>query len=360
MNDMSYMFRPLGCAGAVCGRRTQRVCWILLLGVCLGILPGCTGARATHSGSTAPSAVEAPKVLELRLTKASGARVRATPSQKADEVGRVPLASVLEVFEKSATQVQIGSQTDQWLRIRAEDGLEGWVFGALTAPYEPTRRTPMLLELFEQRLTIEGASFTDLADLQNAIEKTQLEVGRAPEWYALELLRLKALKAALAQVPLELQGQEPYGSWLRKNDGILFHDEIQGAWLMRADKLWELEPSFRGTQWGDPLAWFAASLPLGGECEGYLPCYLEGERFTHGRYLDAYPRGLHAQDALSVLKDNLSQYLNPSNGFQAQGDDALVVEAAERLRELVFKTAETSDRQLVLKLLEKLVMKYAK
>lgn len=353
-------------------RRTAPLLTALLLTVLfVALLSGCAASRASSgaagrtSGTPGGGAAEqaAQPVLSLRLTRVSGARVRTAPNQKADETGRIPLATVLEVYEQSREKVTVqgasGAQSDYWYRIRAEDGLEGWIFGGLTLPYAPSNRLPLLLELYEQRLGMEGASFTELADLQNAIERTQLEVGRVPEWFGLELSRLQTLRAALNQVPLDLAETEPYGSWLRKNDAILFRDEIQGAWLMRSDKIWELEPSFRGTAWGDALAWFAAGLPLGGECEGYLVCVLEAERFTQGRYLDAYPRGQHAQDALHILKDHLSLYLNPANGYEAQGDNSLVVEAAERLRELVFKTQPGTDRDAVLKLLEKLVMKYA-
>ena len=40
---------------------------------------------------------------------------------------------------------------------------------------------------------------------------------------------------------------------------------------------------------------------LAGECEGFYDCYVSWKRATFGRYLEAYPEGDHAEQALGKL-----------------------------------------------------------
>jgi hypothetical protein len=50
-------------------------------------------------------------------------------------------------------------------------------------------------------------------------------------------------------------------------------------------------------------AWEGARTPLPGECEGFLPCYFAVESMTNGKYLQLYPRGAHAEEALAQIAE---------------------------------------------------------
>jgi hypothetical protein len=53
----------------------------------------------------------------------------------------------------------------------------------------------------------------------------------------------------------------------------------------------------------DEIAWFAVGNGLPGECEGLVACYLVARNRLHGEYLRRHPGGVHAAEAIGVLKD---------------------------------------------------------
>ena len=101
-------------------------------------------------------------------------------------------------------------------------------------------------------------------------------------------------------------------------------------WLVVADRFWDLEKTYRGQEIADRIAWEASQQSLPGECEGYPPCTAYAIRVMEGEYLERYPKGDHALDALDQIVEAV-EYL-------ATADPDLVWDAdipAEELREMV-------------------------
>ena len=57
------------------------------------------------------------------------------------------------------------------------------------------------------------------------------------------------------------------------------------------------------------IAQAASQNPLPGECEGYINCYLYFIRATQGEYLERYPRGENAAEALKNVTDGIAPIL---------------------------------------------------
>ena len=255
----------------------------------------------------APGAARASRpqtAAKSRITTASGVRVRREPRTQAAEVARLPLGVVVRELERSAQRERVGEAEDYWFRVAAPDGAEGWVFGGLTAAYDAGRREEIYRQLAAARLANTAATFAELRDLVTFLERAAAEVTGREAPAELELARLVALQRSLASIPLEDLEKPPYAAWLKARERQIVYSEPAGQWLVRAELFWDLQRKFQDLPAaGERIAWEGAQVPLPGECEGYLPCYLYLLTETEGRYLKLYPRGAHAGDALKAIAD---------------------------------------------------------
>lgn len=108
---------------------------------------------------------------------------------------------------------------------------------------------------------------------------------------------LREMRAAVAAAPPQRAmppSLKPYAS-------MIHHDEIAGAWIIGHAKVLALHDKYRQTKSADEIAWFAAGVPLGGECEGDIPCYLAAADTTYGEYLRRHPQGAHAGAAMRAI-----------------------------------------------------------
>lgn len=237
-----------------------------------------------------------------RITTASNVRLRNEPdTAMTDELARLPVGVVVKVSERSEEKVRVGEMEDYWYLVSAPGGERGWVFGGLTAPFDPALREEIYTKLANERLANKSSSFNDLADLVRFLDRATKEIKRRDALGALELARLRALQRSLAAIPFESLEKPQYIDWTKAHDAEIVYSEPSGQWYVRADLLWALQKKYRDLPMlAERAAWEAAETPLPGECEGYLPCYLTLETLTNGAYLKLYPRGAHADAALKA------------------------------------------------------------
>lgn len=296
---MSGKYKSLSVAADV-GHRRRR----LLFALCVlfaGVLGGADAVLARGSQDAAAATTKS------RIVTATGARMRSGPSASAAEVGRLQLGVVVRELERSGGREKVGAAEDFWYRVAAPGGgVEGWVFGGLTAPFDAGRRVEIYRRLAGDRLKAEESSFSDRIELVGFLERAAPEVKRRDERGEVELLRLLALHKSLATVPFEKQSESPYQAWVKKYEPQIVYSEPAGQWLVRAQLFWDLQKKYADLPLGERIAWEASQIPLPGECEGYLPCYLYLYTVTEGRYLKLYPRGASAGKALSQIADSLT------------------------------------------------------
>ena len=298
----------------------------------LFLLPLCCSCTGNPPGSSQPAT-------RARITVASGVRLRSTPSGSAEEVAKLPLGVVVRELEQSASKEQVGGVEDYWYRVSTSEGSEGWLFGGFTTPFEPDRKAEIYRKIADERLKAKDATFADYADLVRFLTDAAAEVTQPEARAELELARLLAMQRAVEEISMEGPA---------------------GQWLVRSDLFWELQKQYSALPIAERIAWEGAKNPLPGECEGYFPCYLVGFNLTMGKYLDLYPNGAHADEAIHELTESLTEIL-PTLKSSDTPDDMERNEARKELdtlRKTLSKT-DSAKKDAALKLMEEAQKHYS-
>jgi hypothetical protein len=248
-----------------------------------------------------------------RVTTASNVRVRSAPDTASEEVGRLPLGSVVEELERSQEKTKVGASEDFWYMVNAPGGARGWVFGALTAPFDASRREEIYTRLATERAGKADATFADSSELVRFAERAAKEATRRDARAELEFARLRALARSITFLSGgEEQPDEARKQWKDEHDPEIVYSEPSGEWYVRAQLFWDLQAKYKDLSLAERIAWEAAATPLPGECEGDVTCNLYYLSETSGRYLKLYPRGAHSADALKSLDETLGAVLEDS------------------------------------------------
>lgn len=264
-------------------------------------------------------------VAEEAIVTGAAARVRAQPAATAPEVSRLPLGATVEAFEQS------GQGADAWRRVTAGSG-SGWVAARFLAPFDPAKRDQAYLALARKRLALEP-SFGDDVELTQFLERVAPHAADREAKAELSLAALQALHRSLGKIPLD--GHSPaQDAWLKTQEERAVYSEPAGEWYVRADALWDLEQTYRDTRLGERIAWDAAQIPLPGECEGYLPCYLGFMTLSVGEYLRRYPKGAHAPQALATLIETFVTSTTEAPRLQEMGGDDGRKDLANGIKEI--------------------------
>ncbi len=70
------------------------------------------------------------------VVNASNLQIRSNPSIKAKVLGKLQKEDIVTELEKQEDIVKISGRTSNWVKIKTNSGLIGWVFGAYLKPYE--------------------------------------------------------------------------------------------------------------------------------------------------------------------------------------------------------------------------------
>jgi hypothetical protein len=264
----------------------------------------CFHSTAADSAKGRPSGSSP---LSSRIAIASGVRLRSAPNITASEITRLQFGAVVQELERTPSAEKIGGVEDYWYRVATADGQQGWVFGGFVVPFDPSHKADTYRRIVGERLKVEGGSFNDLADLVRFLSVATAEVPEMDVRTELELARLLAMKRAAAAIPIDQQQQPQYQTWIKAQGNNVVYSEPAGQWLVSSDLFWGLQKKASALQIADRIAWEAARNPLPGECEGYLPCHFALLNRTDGKYLELYPRGVHAEEALKNIAEDLGQ-----------------------------------------------------
>lgn len=157
-------------------------------------------------------------------------------------------------------------------------------------------------------LSTRHVTFADAADLADRLQSDPALSGSLELRGRSILLWIRAMRRALDGIPLTAaRDAEPYRTWLARHASELVYSEPAGQWLIAPDRIWALHDDARSSGAAGDIAWEAVDNGLPGECEGYPPCYLSGLTRLHGRYLQAYPDGPRAPQAVQAIAASLEQ-----------------------------------------------------
>lgn len=253
------------------------------------------------TGRAAPSQ---DRPASTRVTAAANVTLRALPSPTASAVAQLPLGTEL-------TDAGPAGLDKTWVRVKLGDGREGWLLANLTRTLDPAWRWPTFDRIIAERLGRKGDGFPALAELVAFIERVAPEYTDPDGRARVELARLRATAGALASIPQNGGGRDPYAPWLAARKADVTYDEPGGRWLLASPAIWDLHARYATTASADDIAWFAVTNGLGGECEGHLPCYVEWRNRLQGEYLRRHPGGRHADEAVGVVKDTVDLLAAP-------------------------------------------------
>ncbi len=291
-----------------------------LAGCCLCLVL-CAAASGQEAG---------PGGARQKITVVSAVRARSAPEVGAHELTRLKLGTVVSADARSDGRAEIGGKTDYWYRVALPGGGQGWVFGGLLADYDPARRDEAVRRVVSERLKVESMSFDDALDFYNFVSGALAEA-RGEARGELELARLHAVNRAAGAMGETTEGKPGNAEFHKAHERELYHHEFAGGWAVRPELFWELETKYRGTALGDRIAWDAAQALYGGECESDEVCQFLYLQSTEGKYLELYPKGAHAAEALGNLAQALSSEELPAS-LKSRNNDKYAAEERAALR----------------------------
>lgn len=248
----------------------------------------------------------------LRITTAANVTLRQTPVAGASAVGQLPLGS--EVVE-----VGPPGMDKTWLRVKDAAGREGWLQASLTRRLDPAWRWTAYDGIVGDRLARKGDGFAAAAELVSFIERVLPEYSNADGRAQMDLNHLRAVSVVLAAIPRRGDQREPYAGFLKSRAALIVHNEPGGRWMITNKAVWDLHTKAARTPSAEPMAWFAVTNGLHGECEGYLPCYVDWRNRLEGEYLRRHPDGVHASQAVATITtvaERLTAPAEPHLAFQ--------------------------------------------
>jgi hypothetical protein len=276
-----------------------------------------------------------------RLIAAANVTVRQGPSAQAATVVSLPLGT--EVREAGDNDLD-----KTWVHITTPDGKDGFVLSRLTRPLDPFWKWQTHEQLIVERLGRKGDGFPAAVELVNYVERIADTFDDPDGRARLDLYRLKAFQLALAAVP-DGRRREPSDSWLTRYADWAGYDEPGGRWMLRNDAIWKVHDAHARSPVADEIAWLSVSNGLGGECEGYLPCYFGGRNALQGEYLRKHPTGAHVAEAVAAIGSTASAFHVPPDEasaytFDRASDCAPLARELDALDGALTRAAAVPDR----------------
>lgn len=276
------------------------------------------------------------------IVNVTEARIRNQPNLRADIIAAAKLGSVYKVLETRRG----------WFKIAIESGRKtGWISGTIVENFAFSNRGTIYQRLADKYLKRPRLDFDTASELFEFLNRIQPEVANTAVKPDLAYKRLLALARALLEIPADKTDQNPYKRFTDEFEDQIAYSEPAGQFAVRTIIWWDLREEFSFLPIADDIAWEAAKTLIPGECEGYVPCHLYVIRATDGQYLEFYPTGKHASEALQNLREFLGyiaeQAEAPSGYYMTEPDDRVQLEKyVAQLRAIVSKTRGSSSTQI--------------
>jgi len=218
---------------------------------------------------------------------------------------------------------------------------ECWVYAPLTTPYDPGRPEDALAAVARHALEADGARSEDWVRVENLLREPPfgIDVDASSE---LSLLELQVIDGALSTIDRWVVDRDPLKrAWILSHADVVRANEPGGNGYVERAEYWELHDRFADTEWADELAWQAASQPVGGDCEGFLNCYLQRMLEGVAEYWGRHPAGAHVSDAVAEARDRARIVVERACGGP---ESEVSIEILDELRESLGPVAEEAKR----------------
>ena len=250
-------------------------------------------SKTTQSNNAKPAKKEDSRQIIVNVTSA---QVRAEPSLNSSIAAVAKLGSRYSVLEQNAG----------WYKVRLSDsGKTGWIPAEAAGDFDTANRSAIYEDLIKKHYREDNQDFAVSAEVFEFLTRARNEATDEKTKADLSFKRYLALRCALKAVPSGKSEESPYKDFLKNTDAEIVYSEPSAEWLVRANLLWELHSAYSKLPISEEIAWQAAQNPIPGECEGYTNCYIYLIRVTDGEYLNFYPNGKHAEQALKQIADFL-------------------------------------------------------
>lgn len=298
-----------------------------------------------------------------KIITGTSVRVRSTPNTSSKEITQLNFGTIVKSTERSSSKVKIGDKEDYWYMVSA-GSKSGWVFGSFLTNYDEKNSERIYLKIASDRLKSETTSFNDYSDLFDFLIRISPQIKGQNNIAELELYKLQALSKSLESIPVDKLNDAPYKSWTAKHNAKIVYSEPAGQWLVRASLFWNLSERYSSLPVGEKIAWAGANTSLPGECEGYIPCYVYLLAETFGKYLNLYPNGENAKEAVQQMSLYFAPMIDSFNNESGYTGPDSADERADmrknlmRLRSSVLKTLDSSAKSKVLNQIEQISKAY--
>jgi hypothetical protein len=236
-----------------------------------------------------------------RLVVVSNARLREKPSEEVRIVATVPLGTELIELEQTPNRA--------WVRVRTDDGREGWMLDALSRRVPPGQFLRIAEDVIRERLQRNGDGFASWIELEGFIDRVRQDVSDRETAARLTLARLQTIRSVAAAGQRFHRPVPPaFATWLTTHAPVLVYSAPAAMWIVRREVILDEFDRFSDVRAGELIAWFAVENGLPGECEGEAPCYLQRDNLLEAEYLRRLPAGALVEMALNKLRERATHY----------------------------------------------------
>jgi uncharacterized protein YgiM (DUF1202 family) len=258
--------------------------------------PASTRPTPKPTAKTTPKPTPKPADTPQIIISATSTRLRSGPSTTTETVQYLKIGAVYPVLDKNT----------QWYKVQVGEK-SGWVSNTVSQTFSSAKRGETYQAIAAKYFKQQSMDFATASQLYDFLTLAEKQVTNRKQLADLSYKRLLALEAALKKIPMDKQGSEPYKAFLKGKDKEIIYSDPSAEYYVISSLFWELHEKYKDMPVGEEIAWTAALNPQGGECEGYINCYLYVLRSTHGEYLNFYPAGKYSKKALA----DIGGYLEP-------------------------------------------------
>lgn len=267
------------------------------------------------------------------------------PASTGATAGTYRIGTKVKLLEKSAN--------GKFIKVSQDKGATGWVTSTQVMPFDkPTPKEVLLgvARTYANKPKEGGAANVEVENWLTSL-KTDKTFSQA-EQAEIEFYRLITIQRIARSIPF---GTNELKSWVNSHKKEVYYSDFGNAgYFLSPDLLWKLEST---VPTNDPLkeriAYAGSQLETGGECEGYWVCVLERALSKSGEYLKRHPKGKNGPALVqSVLEE--FKYLDPAEvkSYDA-ADQKLTKKSASDWKNILSKTAESSEKKQLIAILNK-------